>query len=191
MQLFFYAGFSPALEVQKNVNFLHFIKVLTIHKRTLTRYIISKVFLYDRSGCYDKEYSCLTNNYHHTKACDNYYTKLYITDLIKIYLNIKETYMPDIYTTVRYTISYTQPQKDMAGNIKATWQRIVSTCADKSLISNNGLQCHSTPLHSERGFNWNTAHAGPIQQWCPHGGHQWLCDQQCLQIRSLKQLDSL
>ena len=35
----FYAGFSPALEVQTSVIFLHFIKVLTIHNRTLTRYI--------------------------------------------------------------------------------------------------------------------------------------------------------
>ena len=59
---------------------LHFTKILTIYKRTLTRYIISKVFLYDRSECYGKEYSCLTKNYHHMQVCDNYYTNLYITN---------------------------------------------------------------------------------------------------------------
>ena len=47
MQLFFYAGFSPALGVQKSVMILHFTNFLTNHKRTLTRYILSEVFLND------------------------------------------------------------------------------------------------------------------------------------------------
>ena len=83
-RLFFYAGFSPALEVQKSVMFLHFIKVLTNHNRNVTRYI-----WYQRCSkmtgvmFYDKEYSCLAN-YGHMYACDNYYTKMYIiSHLIK------------------------------------------------------------------------------------------------------------
>ena len=44
MQLFFYAGFSPALEVQKSVIFLHFTKFLTVHQKNLNQiYIISGV----------------------------------------------------------------------------------------------------------------------------------------------------
>ena len=36
--------------------------------------IISMVFLNDRCECYSKRCSCLTKNYSHTQACDNYYT---------------------------------------------------------------------------------------------------------------------
>ena len=42
--------------------------------------ILSMVLLKDRCECYSKRYSCLTKNYHHMQACDNYYTKLYITN---------------------------------------------------------------------------------------------------------------
>ena len=57
-----------------SVRVLHFIKVLTDHNRTLTRYIwyqqCSKMTVV---MFYDKEYSCLSN-YSHTHVCDDYYT---------------------------------------------------------------------------------------------------------------------
>ena len=34
IRLFFYAGVSPALDVQKSVMILHFTKFLTVHQRT-------------------------------------------------------------------------------------------------------------------------------------------------------------
>ena len=60
------------------------------------------VFFNDRSECYSKRYSCLTKNYCHILACDNYYTKLYITNYTnKINLNIiKETYICMMLQTV-------------------------------------------------------------------------------------------
>ena len=78
-----YAGFSPALEVQKSVRVLHFTNFLTVHQKNLDQiYIISGV-LSDRYEHHSKEYSCLAN-YSHMHACDNYYTKMYISNhLIK------------------------------------------------------------------------------------------------------------
>ena len=41
-----YAGFSPALEVQKSVRVLHFTNFLTVHQKNLDQiYILSVVFL--------------------------------------------------------------------------------------------------------------------------------------------------
>ena len=60
------------------VRVLHFTNFLTVHQKNLDQiYIISGV-LSDRYECYSKEYSCLAN-YSHTHACDNYYTKMYIS----------------------------------------------------------------------------------------------------------------
>ena len=76
-KIVFYAGFSPALEVQKSVRILHFTNFLTVHQKNLDQiYFISGV-LSDRYEYYSKEYSCLSN-YGHTHACDNYYTNMYI-----------------------------------------------------------------------------------------------------------------
>ena len=58
-KIVFYAGVSPALEVQKSVRVLHFTNFLTVHQKNLDKiYIISGV-LSDRYERYSKEYSCL------------------------------------------------------------------------------------------------------------------------------------
>ena len=75
----FYTGFSPALKIQKSVMFLHFTDSHKSPKKLNQIYFINGI-LNDKSEGYSKEYSCLTKNYHHTQACDNYYTKLYITN---------------------------------------------------------------------------------------------------------------
>ena len=68
-RLFFYAGFSPALEVQKSVRVLHFTNFLTIHQKNLNQIFIISGVLSDRYECYSKEYSCLAD-YGHTHALD-------------------------------------------------------------------------------------------------------------------------
>ena len=51
----FYAGVSPALEVQKSVIVLHFTNVLTVHQKNLNQIFIINGVLSDRYECYSKD----------------------------------------------------------------------------------------------------------------------------------------
>ena len=111
-KIVFYAGFSPALGVQKSVRFLHFIKVLTDHHRTLTRYIWYQwcstmiVVMF-----YDKEYSCLSKLWSHACMWQLLHYNVHNWSFNKIewiynYCILYETkiYMHSVYIFVLYNI---------------------------------------------------------------------------------------